>query len=104
MTRRAFFIGLLMASWVNLWPAYSSLILHSSRADYANLSVALLIPFLCLLAFNLALERRGGGLSSSELLVICCICLCAATALLFPTIETMGITIMETVQAVTPMP
>ena len=78
MTRRAFFIGLLMASWVNLWPAYSSLILHSSRADYANLSVALLIPFLCLLALNLALERRGGGLSASELLVICCMGMVAA--------------------------
>ena len=38
------------------------------------------------------------------LLIMCCICLCVATALLLPTIETMGITIMETVQAVTPMP
>lgn len=62
-----------MAAWVNLWPAYSSLILHSSRGDHAHLSLGFLIPYICLLAFNLALERCGLGFSSSELLTICCI-------------------------------
>ena len=38
------------------------------------------------------------------LLVLCCICLCIATFLLLPTIETMGTTIMQTVEATTPMP
>ena len=38
-------IGLAMAAWVNYWPTYSSLIAASSRADYAHLSLALLIPF-----------------------------------------------------------
>ena len=62
-----------MAAWVNLWPAYSSLILHSSRGDHAHLSIGFLIPYFCLLVLNLPLERRGHGLSSSELLTICCI-------------------------------
>jgi hypothetical protein len=38
------------------------------------------------------------------LLILCCICLCIATFLLLPTIETMGTTIMQTVEATTPMP
>ncbi len=79
MTKRALLLGLAMAIWVNLWPAYSSLIVHSSRADYAHLSVALLIPFICLLGLNLPLSRQGRGLSSSELLTICCIGMVAAT-------------------------
>jgi hypothetical protein len=38
------------------------------------------------------------------LLVLCCICLCVATFLLLPTIETMGTTIMETIEAAPPIP
>ena len=72
MTRRAFLLGMAMAVWVNIWPAYSSLIAHSSRADYAQLSEAFLVPFLCLLVCNLYLQRRGHGLTSSELLAITC--------------------------------
>ncbi len=79
MTRRAFLLGLVMAVVINLWPTYSSLIVHSSRADYAHLSVAFLIPFICLLGLNLLLERKGQGLSASELLTICCIGMVAAT-------------------------
>ena len=79
MTLRALLVGLAMAVWVNLWPTYSSLIAHSSRADYAHLSVALLIPFICLLGLNLPFHRRGRGLSASELLAICCIGMVAAT-------------------------
>ena len=79
MTRRALLIGLGMAAWVTLWPAYSSLILHSSRADYAHLSVALLIPFICLLLINTRLDRKGRGLTPSELLAVCCIGMVAAT-------------------------
>ena len=79
MTLRALIVGLAMAVWVNLWPTYSSLIAHSSRADYAHLSVALLIPFICLLGLNLPLYRRGRGLSASELLAICCIGMVSAT-------------------------
>ena len=62
-----------MAVWVSLWPAYSSMIVRSSRADFAHLSVAFLIPFVCLLGFNLFLDRKGRALRSSELLGICCI-------------------------------
>ena len=29
-------IGLAMAVWVNFWPTYSTLIVHSTRADYAQ--------------------------------------------------------------------
>ncbi len=78
MTRRALLLGLVMCAWVNLWPAYSSLIAHSSRADYAHLSVALLIPFVCLLGVNRLLERWGHALSPSELLTICCMGMVAA--------------------------
>ncbi|MDP6776456.1 MAG: hypothetical protein QGI83_06810, partial [Candidatus Latescibacteria bacterium] len=78
MTRRAWIIGLVMAAWVNLWPAYSSLIAHSSRADYAQLSEAFLVPFFFLLGFNLLLGRAGKGLSPSELLAISCMGMLAA--------------------------
>ena len=78
VTPRALVIGMAMAAWVALWPTYTSLILRSTRADYAHLSVALLIPFVCLLAVNILLERRGYGLSPSELLIICCIGMVAA--------------------------
>ena len=81
MTRRAFLLGLAMAAWVNLWPAYSSLIAHSSRADYAQLSEAFLIPFFCLLGLNLLLGRRGPGLLPSELLAISCMGMVAALML-----------------------
>tara|TARA_B100001123_G_scaffold386433_1_gene460852 strand:- start:2551 stop:4479 length:1929 start_codon:yes stop_codon:yes gene_type:complete len=73
LTKRALIIGLVMAVWVSLWPAYSSMIVRSSRADFAHLSVAFLIPFVCLLGFNLFLDRKGRALRSSELLGICCI-------------------------------
>ena len=78
MTRRAFLIGLVMAAIANIWPAYSSLIVHSSRADYAHLSTALLIPFLGLLGINLLQERWRHALSASELLTICCMGMVAA--------------------------
>lgn len=70
MTRRAFLLGLAMASFANLWPAYTSLIVHSSRADHAHLSLAMLIPFTFLLLLNQFLERRGKHLTSTELLTI----------------------------------
>ena len=78
VTRRSLVIGLLMAAWVNLWPAYTSLVLHSTRADHAHLPVALLIPYLFLLVGNIFFERRGGGLAPSELLTVCCIGMVAA--------------------------
>lgn len=70
MTRRALIIGLVMAFFANLWPAYTSLIVHSSRADHAHLSLAMLIPFTFLLLLNQLLERRGNHLTSTELLTI----------------------------------
>ncbi|MDP6042190.1 MAG: hypothetical protein QGG64_26815 [Candidatus Latescibacteria bacterium] len=70
MTKRAFFVGLIISILVSLWPAYSTYILRSARADYAHLSVALLIPFFILLFANNFLSRRGGGLSASELILI----------------------------------
>lgn len=73
MTKRALIIGLVMAVVISIWPAYSSMIVRSSRADFAHLSVALMIPFTCLLVINLLLDRRGRGLRSSELLAICCV-------------------------------
>ncbi|MCZ6632792.1 MAG: hypothetical protein O7G87_05255, partial [bacterium] len=78
VTRRSIFIGLVMAAWVNLWSSYSSLVLHSTRADHAHLPVAMLIPYLFLLVGNIFLERRGHGLSPSELLTVCCIGMVAA--------------------------
>lgn len=78
MTKRAFLIGLAMAAWISVWPAYSSMIVRSSRADYAHLSVAFLVPFVFLLCLNQIPKRRG--LSSSELLMICCIGMLAANA------------------------
>jgi hypothetical protein len=71
MSRRAFIIGLLLAAFANFWPTYSSLVLHSSRADYAHLSLAMFIPFVALLMCNSLLEKRGWAFSSSELLTIC---------------------------------
>lgn len=78
MTRRAFILGLAMAACTTLWPAYSSLIVYSSRADFAHLSEAFLVPFVCLLGLNLLLERLGRGLTPSELLTICCVGMVAA--------------------------
>jgi hypothetical protein len=71
MTPRGILIGLAMAAWVNFWPTYSSLIIHSARADYAHLSLALLIPFVVLLFLNSRLSDRR-RLTPSELLAICC--------------------------------
>ena len=78
MTKRAFIIGLLLSAWANLWPTYTSLIVNSSRADHAHLSLAMLIPFLALLSGNIFLERRGIGLSPSELLTVCAMTMVAA--------------------------
>ena len=78
MTRRAILVGLAMAVWVSVWPAYSSMIVRSSRADFAHLSVAFLIPFVILLGINILLERQGRHLRSTELLAICCIGMLAA--------------------------
>lgn len=60
------------------WPTYTSLILRSTRADYAHLSVALLIPYVSLLALNTLLGRRGRGLTPTELLTVCCVGMVAA--------------------------
>ncbi len=73
MTRRAVLIGLTLSAIISVWPAYSSMIVRSSRADYAHLSVAFLVPFVILLLMDLVAKRRGSGLSSSELITICCI-------------------------------
>ena len=70
MSIRAFLIGLLLSAFANLWPTYSSIVLHSSRADYAHLSLAMLIPFLGLVLLNSQFKSRG--LSPSELITICC--------------------------------
>lgn len=70
MTSRAFLIGLAVSVWANLWPAYTSLIVHSSRADHAHLSLALLIPFVFILGVNHLLAGRRAHLSPSELLTI----------------------------------
>ena len=79
MRRRTVVLSLLMAVTVNLWPAYSSLILHSSRADYAHVSIAFLVPFLLLIFINRLLDRKQLGLTPSELIIICCVGLVAAT-------------------------
>lgn len=78
MTLRAFLLGLVVSVWANLWPAYTSLIVHSSRADHAHLSLALLIPFVFLLGLNHLLSNRRAHLSSSELLTICAMGMIAA--------------------------
>ena len=79
MTPRAIIISLIFAIGVNLWPAYSGLLLQSSRADYAQISVGFLIPYFFLLFLNLPLRRLGIGLTPRELIVICCVSLVAVT-------------------------
>jgi hypothetical protein len=78
LTKRAFIIGIVLSAWSNLWPAYISLVVHSSRADHAHLPVAMLIPFVALIVANGWLSGKGRGLSASELLVICCMSMVAA--------------------------
>ena len=78
MTFRSLIIGLLLSVWVNFWPAYSSLIIRSSRADFAHLSVAFLIPFLAIIAINQIFFRKHNALSPPELIAICCIGMVAA--------------------------
>ena len=79
MTLRAALISILMAIAVNVWTAYSVLILHSSRADYAQISVGFLIPYLFLLFVNTPFRNRGRGLVPAELIVICCVGMVAVT-------------------------
>jgi hypothetical protein len=45
LTKRAFIIGIILSASANLWPAYNSMIVHSSRADHMHLSMGMLIPF-----------------------------------------------------------
>ncbi len=71
MTKRSLLLGLAIAALANLWIPYANLVVRSSRADFAHISVAFLVPFICLLGLNLLLGRRG--LSPSELLTVCCI-------------------------------
>jgi len=78
MTLRAFIIGLLLAIFANFWTAYSSLVLHSSRADFSHLSLAMLIPFVGILAFNQIRLLQKWALSPSELLTICSLGMIAA--------------------------
>lgn len=78
MTKRAFIIGILLSAWANLWPAYVSLVVHSSRADHAHLPLAMLIPFVALIVVNGWLGRTGRGLSASELLTVCAMAMVAA--------------------------
>ena len=52
VTLRAFLIGLTLSIFSAIWPAWSSYIIDSSRADHAHLSAAILIPFLVLLLIN----------------------------------------------------
>ena len=79
MKLRTILLSLLMAVVVNVFPAWSSLILHSSRMDYAHVSIAFLFPFLALLFINQLFARRNAGLASSELIIICSVGLVAAT-------------------------
>jgi hypothetical protein len=79
MRPRTILLSITMAVAVNILPAWSSLILHSSRMDYAHVSIAFLIPFFFLLFINRILSRQNIGLAPSELVVICCVGLVAAT-------------------------
>jgi hypothetical protein len=78
LTKRAFIIGIILSAWANLWPAYVSLVVRSSRADHAHLPVAMLIPFVTLIVVNGWLGKKGRGLSASELLTVCCMSMVAA--------------------------
>ena len=79
MKPRTILLSLLTALAVNILPAWSSLILHSSRMDYAHVSIAFLIPFFGLLFINRLLARQNLALSPSELITISCVGLVAAT-------------------------
>jgi len=78
ITKRSLIVGIGMAVLMPFWPTYTSLILHSTRADHSHLSMAMLIPFVALLVINAFLERRGIGFSPTELLTVCCIGFVAA--------------------------
>ena len=80
MTLRAFLIGLFTSVLVSLWPAYTTYILRSARADYAHLSVAILLPFLVLLLVNSCFSRTQRGLAPSELILIASMGMVAALA------------------------
>ena len=80
MTKRAFILGLLLSIVAAIWPAWSEYIIRSSRADYAQLSVAILIPFLVLIVVNSTLSRKGRGLAASELILIVSMGMIAALA------------------------
>lgn len=76
---RAIGTGLVLSAWITVWPSYTSLVLHSSRADHCHLPMAMLIPYMFLLVLNSKLERWGkSSFSPSELLTICCIGLVSA--------------------------
>ncbi len=79
MKSRTVILSLLMAIAVNILPPWSRLILHSSRMDYAHVSIAFLVPFFALLFVNQLLHKRNSGLPSSELIIICCVGLVSAT-------------------------
>lgn len=78
-SKRAIVTGLVLASWICLWPTYSAFVLHSSRADHCHLPMAMMIPYVFLLVANNRLKRIGlSSFSPSELLTICCIGLVSA--------------------------
>lgn len=77
MTRRSLITGLLLAVCANVWPVYSSMVVRSSRADFAHLSIAFLVPFVLILIANPVARRHR--LSPRELIFVACLGLVAAT-------------------------
>jgi len=71
-----------MAAVVNLWPIYSSCVVHSSWADFGQLSLAVLLPFIIFAGcINELLKRAkpSRALNRGELLVVFLMGMVAAT-------------------------
>lgn len=82
VTRRSVVLGLLGAVLANAWPTYSGYVVRSTWADFGQVTVAALLPYiLFVLVVNAALRRAGArlALSGPELLVAFAIAMVAAT-------------------------
>ena len=73
VTARAFWVGVGVALWVNLLPAYSAYIVHSSRMVFAHLPMATMVVFTALawpLNALLARVKPRWALSQGEMVVV----------------------------------
>jgi len=82
VTWRSVLLGLAAAVLVNAWPTYSSYVVHSTRADFGQITLAILLPYILFVGIVNQLLRRLSGrlaLSRGELLVAFMMGMVAAT-------------------------